>query len=630
MSSYKYKVLDLVFTTLFTFVVIFLTMCVIRDDERIFRNMHAHETGGKIGTYAEPTSYFSFDWLVHPVTRHRGSVSTPYKMHMPMQTDACYSSGMPWSNGDCGPTLWQQSDFCPDKNEKLPESVQLGMIARADVSNPATAADIASQLYDKGGDGKSTMQRGDITTSTCAVVLAFWWRNNDMADVCQIERVMEMSLFLNDDTTWSIAASHSTTVLLWGAAVVLWVANVGDLMANNNHFADALSSLRKVKYVLLVAPLAVLCFLRISAKTESSTGVDSARLLPNGSYFYVLLMTMVSSYVIMIIDTTPEDIAPAAVAVDDAEQSGDTDPLFGGDGGGDQRNEEGGPQEFKMNLSGFVKQMPVLRRMDAYMPRTGAKESTLQFSSYSANEVLTFDSFQHHWDTSLDYFSTAQLYSFPLLTLGVYMTGTNYQLDSTLQHLFIAATIYRLIDVATYRLKLMVNIVGRLATKANPVDNCVSRVIELVGLLLQGFVFMFIFMLMHWNLSLGSRLSVPLHGEKSLQAYIETYSSWLYLVYFVLCTVVKATTLVSCSDAIKDGGSATTAAYQSLYTIYQNRRSILFFLLNCFSGILLAMLTVSLMSSKYTSGLPAMMDPVAQNDVLVLYRQYRSGWFRHS
>ena len=46
MSSYKYMVLNLVITTLFTFVVIFLTMCVIRDDERIFRNMHAYETGG--------------------------------------------------------------------------------------------------------------------------------------------------------------------------------------------------------------------------------------------------------------------------------------------------------------------------------------------------------------------------------------------------------------------------------------------------------------------------------------------------------------------------------------------------------------------------------------------------------
>ena len=68
MSSYKYKILDLVFTTLFTFLVIFLTMCVIRDDERIFRNLHAYENGGSLPNNPVPTSYFSLDWIVHPIT----------------------------------------------------------------------------------------------------------------------------------------------------------------------------------------------------------------------------------------------------------------------------------------------------------------------------------------------------------------------------------------------------------------------------------------------------------------------------------------------------------------------------------------------------------------------------------
>jgi len=632
MSSTKYKILDLVFTTLFTFLVVFLTMCVIRDDERVFRNLHAYENGGSLANNPIPTSYFALDWIVHPITRHfrADRVSEMYEMHIPVENDACYSSGMTWSNGDCGPALWQQSDFCPGKNMKIPESTQLSALRFADVANPATAGDILSQLYEKGGDGKRSMQRGDtLLPGAATVVPAYWWRNSNMADVCRIERIMDMNVFLNDDTTWSIAASHSTTVLLWGAAIVMWVANVGDLMTNNKSFVAEMSSLRKMKYILLVAPLAVLLFLRITAKTQSSTGVDSARLLPNGSYFYVFLMTTLSSYIIVSIDGTAGD--------DEKDQqfrgasASETGKLT--DGENDDANADGKDipmtPDFKMNLSGFVKMKQSSTNLNAYMPRTGSENSTLSFSQYSDSEVLDFKKFDRTWEVSSDYFSTAQLYAFPLLTLGVYMTGTNYQVDSTLQHLFLASSLYGVIDVAVYRLKQMIVIVSRLSTDA--ADNIVGRVIELVGLILQGFIFVFIFMLMHWNLSLGNRLTLPLNGEKSLQAYIETYSSWSYLVFFTLSTFVKCTALIARNDLSKENSAtATTAVYQSLNSIYNNRKSILFFLLNAFVGVLLALLTASLMSDKYTKGLPTLMDPVAQNNVLKLYRQYRSGWFEHA
>jgi len=450
-----------------------------------------------------------------------------------------------------------------------------------------------------------------------------------MADVCRIERIMEMNVFLNDDTTWSIAASHSTTILLWGAAVVMWVANIGDLMANNISFRESMSSLRKMKYILLVAPLAVLVFLRISAKTESITGVDSARMLPNGSYFYVFFMTTLSSYIILSINPTVGD--------DEKDQEkkvspeGELQPL--NTEGGDEQGygDDAVASEFKMNLSGFVKMKPSATNLNAYMPRTASENSTLSFSHYSASEVLYFENFDKKWEMSSDYFSTAQFYAFPLLTLGVYMTGTNYQVDSTLQQLFIASFMYGLIDVAVHRLKQMIHIVGRLSTEQEPSDNIVGRVIELVGLVLQGFIFVFIFMLMHWNLCMGTRLTLPVNGDKSLQAYIETYTSWSYLVFFTLSTLVKATTLMARNDASKDtSATATTAVYQSMNSIYNNRKSILFFLLNSFIGVLLALLTASLMSDKYTQGLPKPMNPIAQNNVLQLYRQYRSGWFEHA
>ena len=638
MSSYKYKILDLVFTTLFTFLVIFLTMCVIRDDERMFRNLHAYENGGSLPNNPIPTSYFSLDWIVHPITRHykAGGVSEMYEMHIPISKDACYSSGMTWSNGDCGPALWQQSDFCPSKNMKIPESTKLSELRYADVSNPATAADILSQLYEKGGDGKRSMQRGDLKDGTNPVVPAYWWRNSNMADVCRIERIMDMNVFLNDDTTWSIAASHSTTVLLWGAAVVMWVANIGDLMANNNAYFDSLSPLRKMKYILLLAPLAVLLFIRITAKTESSTGMESGRLLPNGSYFYVFLLTTVSSYIIVSIDPTVGDDekdkdrnSASPNETNGLTRPGEDDVYAGGEGEATSR--DGMMSEFKMNLSGFVKMKPSATNLSAYMPRTGSENSTLSFSQYNPSAVLAFENFNHKWEMSSDYFSTAQFYAFPLLTLGVYMTGTNYQVDSTLQQLFIASSMYGMIDVAVHRFKQMIHIVHRLSAEQEPADNIVGRVIEFVGLVLQGFVFMFIFMLMHWNLSMGTRLTLPVNGEKSLQAYIETYSSWSYIVFFTLSTLVKGTTLMARNDMSSDSSaSATTAVYQSMNSVYNNRKSILFFLLNSFIGVLLALLTASLMSEKYTQGLPTLMDPVAQNNVLKLYRQYRSGWVAHA
>ena len=323
MSSPKYKVLDLGFTALFTLLVVFLTMCVMRDDERVFRNLHVHETGGATGEFLPPNTYFALDWLVHPLTRHAyasHAESEKYHMHMAMNKDDCYSSGMSWDNGDCGPALWQKADFCPDKNGHAFESGLTMQVQNGGVVNPASVVDIISHMYDRSAEGKNSLQRSDIINPvTSHIESAYWWRNSNMADVCRIERIPQMSMFLNDDTTWSIAASHSISVLLWGASVVMWVANFGDLVSNSR-YRDKFTTIANMKYVMLLAPLVVLAFLRWTSSTESmEAGVETFRLLPNGSYFYVLLLMVMGAYTIINIKSIDEDLVEDNMNVKEGE-----------------------------------------------------------------------------------------------------------------------------------------------------------------------------------------------------------------------------------------------------------------------------------------------------------------------
>jgi len=629
MSSPKYKVLDLGFTALFTLLVVFLTMCVMRDDERVFRNLHVHETGGATGEFLPPNTYFALDWLVHPLTRHAyGSraESEKYHMHMAMNKDDCYSSGMSWDNGDCGPALWQKADFCPDKNGHAFESGLTMQVQNGGVVNPASVVDIISHMYDRSAEGKNSLQRSDIINPvTSHIESAYWWRNSNMADVCRIERIPQMSTFLNDDTTWSIAASHSISVLLWGASVVMWVANFGDLVSNSR-YRDKFTTIANMKYVMLLAPLVVLAFLRWTSSTESmEAGVETFRLLPNGSYFYVLLLMVMGAYTIINIKSIDEDLVEDNMNVKEGERNRLITPAQATEIPGDPVGEQA---QFSMNVSGFIKPRTT-QTLDAYMTRTAAMNSTRMYSKFDASKVLTQTDFGGEWDVSAGYFGTAQLYALPLLTMGVFMSGTNYEVDSILQQIFMATVLYGLVDVAVYRLRQIMLVTTRLL--GGVVENVITRTIAFVGVVFQIFIFLFIFMIMRWNLSFGSRKSVPVTGGKSMQAHVDNYAAWTYVVYFTLSLVVKITALVASNDVQSEDRSTTShTLFSALHSINSNRRSILFFLLNVFCGVLLTMLTLDLVSVRYRKGLPMPTDIPSQAAVTAVYREYRSGWQSHA
>ena len=82
------RTFDLLFTAVFLALVFFQTMYVMRHDERMFRSVHLYERHGD-GVTAPPSTYFSLDWLMHPLSSH---YNDPYNKNVKARVQDCHSS----------------------------------------------------------------------------------------------------------------------------------------------------------------------------------------------------------------------------------------------------------------------------------------------------------------------------------------------------------------------------------------------------------------------------------------------------------------------------------------------------------------------------------------------------------
>jgi len=648
--------LDIMFALLFTGVVCVQLTYVMRENERVFRSLHAYELDSAVHELVRPrpppSTYFALDWLVHPKHNRDG---TSFFMRLGTETGTCYSSGMAWSDADCGPEWWQREAFCPPTgNGELVGDMTEDLEYFVGPLASQTTKDVLSHIYKADSDGHRMLTKGVVSGSSVTDE-TYWWKNTNMADVCRIERIGDMKLFINDDTTWGLASAHSASVLVLGAALVMWIANISDIVYNPSYIGSDLTRfVKRFKWLMLGGALFVIVVARVMSVTELTVNDKvMTRMLPNGSYYYVVLFVTASGY-IFVNKTKHRDAEQTAETATVDEKEGML--VAPRDGMHAQHDHAGQPHAglvasaelpaglpgglpAGLNVSGFT---PQRVQLNAYLPRAapgGAKPGqppVMAEDLYSKERGLTYASFEHKaFDLQSSHFAVAQAFALPLLTLGVFMFSTNYDTDSNFQVLFWAIGTYGLIDMVVFRLgqtlKVYESLVrgGTLQAGAKyELDEVVGlgKVIDVIALVLQSLIGFLVFVCMRWHLALGSRVSVPVLGRDSLSERFLDVIPALYLVYFFVCNTTKTCVLLSMMPGTERKHSALMYYDRSVGWVASNAEGVLFAVLNFFVLAVTVYVSVDMNDNAYTKPFPLIVSAEVKAAVEHLVHQHRGGW----
>jgi len=568
-----HRVLDLVFTAVFLGIVGLQSVFVMRHNERMFRSLHAYEYVGEHNI--PPTSYFALDWLMHPLKSH---YKTTYIKPLLSSTRHCYTSGMGWDVGNCGPELWQTAHFCPQKNAIIPTTQIISML------NSQTGGAVDAKIL------LSQLSHENEKTSLEVNSTHVFFRNPNLADVCRIERTPDITVMQNDDSSWSISAAHSSSVLLLGAALVMFISNLTNLMHdppdNLKHYASQLMGFKAVIVVAMVLLLFVVRF--VSAGDEDVV----ARVVPNGSYFYVVATVVFGGYLLTSMKKKFEATPDYPVAELDGPISGQSMgyPL----------------SRMDLNVSGFATQHKT--QINAYMPRTAPPLGTGQVvgeDAYDSALLLDYASFKKvhmQCDIQPSRFCITQALVLPLLTLGIFVFPTNYEMDTQIQLLFVTVVLYGIVDVAIHRLDNVTCIVSSLLisdVQKKSKFTKICRWVDVLGLLAQVVLFTAIFVYMHWHLTVGLREMVPVIGKDSLFESVMGWMPILYILYFAISTIVKILAVYTTNRKDKYVGQERVKLSKVLETIHTKSQFILFSNLNVFVAGMMVVMSMYMFSEQY-------------------------------
>lgn len=634
--AYPLKFLDLTFAALFTAVVFLQWSFVMRDNERLFRSLHAYETGD-MGTHSPPSSYFSIDWIVHPKHGHDTSRSFNMPISDLAHNGSCYSTGMSWNDADCGPEYWQTSDFCPPKTRTgrtiTDFNRMLGAVTGSNTS--AVFKDVLSQVYDKEKDSNKLVKLR-LSINSNSPTDHYRWRNPNMGDVCRMERIGDMAVVMNDDTTYGLASAQSVSVLLLGAALVMWLANITDVIYNPKFMKNDLSVfVKNSKWILVGFAVGVIAVARIFSNTEITIGGNiMTRVLPNGSYYYVLLSVLSCGYIL--VNKTKKE--HHYVAEDSEKDPLITDPHPGPNTIPMPNVIQVQPPKMGLDVSGFQHNKV---QLNAYLPRSAPGVSTnatvIVEDKYNPAAVLGYSDFKNQtFDLQSSHFCVAQLFVLPLLTAAVYMVPTNYDTDSNFQVLFWAIATYGLIDVIVYRLSSILRIYGTLMNKDGKIamdfDTVevvnLGKVIDILALVLQTFIAIIVFSCMRWHLSIGTRQLVPVVGHDSMTERFLDYTPLIYIVYFAITNLTKTCALLS---LMKRGNTSNPSRISGYYVsvvkkVGSQAENVLFLALNVFVAVLLIMLCYEMRRTEYSSPFPSITNALVKIDIDEMIHYYRGGW----
>ena len=563
------RTFDLLFTAVFLALVFFQTLYVMRHNKRMFRSVHLYEWHGD-GVTAPPSTYFSLDWLMHPLSSH---YNDPYNKNVKARVQDCHSSRMAWTMGSCGPEIWQTADVCASKTSALEKTVWNSLIATATVRtvNPKL---ILEQLTED--NNKRSMDQN---------LTHIRWRNPNLMDVCRIERIPQMALVQNDDTSWSISAAHSSSVLLLGATLIMFISNLTNLLHDPpEKIQNYARTMLNFKGLIVLATLVLI----LVARFVSHNVEDVVRVVPNGSYFYVFATVLIGGYMLVNMRRNFEPFSEVAVAEVVANET-----------------EMSSTANFDLNVSGFATHHKT--QLNAYMPHTAAPKGQGNVSEtwYSAEALLTHAKFKRVMNTcdiQPSRLCTTQALSLPLLTLGIFIFPTNYALDSQVQLLFLMMLFFGIVDVVVHRLDHVTCIVGSLllTPKTHTNFHKICCWVDVLAILVQVLLFAAVFVHMEWHLTMAFRELVPVLDPQSLFEVVMSWTPLLYVGYFVISTVVKILVLYSTNRKDKrDSKGEPVKIPKWLESLHHQSQFILLSTLNVFVACMLGLVSLYMWTEQY-------------------------------
>ena len=529
-----------------------------------------------------PSSYWTLDWLTHPLRQSH---------------DDAAHRGLPLEV----PRMNVDSSLCMhDLSRCLDSNLDASGLRPVDVGchTPTTSAYIKWSCAPSQNQSRYVEFNHQYTEQkTCKA-----GKSKYHQAACQMQRMPEVSLVVNDDKSFSISSGHSQIVLLFYVSVIMFTVNFFALISSDDVRRmwprSYLIKCENVKTFKTYSGFVILLLLfaqRMGANNASrDLGMDWPK--PNGTYFYGILAYFAVFWFASREDC--EDLNDSTPTPNDFEPAGQpkVDGTIGTVGG----------TTMQLNVSGFNGTAKLQTK--AFMqPGAGG--------NYRVRDISDLDGTPKELGAG-DYVNTpysslwalTQLWVWPLLLLSAYVVKYNFQVDINVTVVFFGTFIFGLIELFSRRM-LELKYVYKSVLKNDPMKTTYAadgttvettnfrgrgghdfsidtglRLVYLLALVIQGVILAMTFWAANWSFNPSTTdAGVWITGAPGKYKRADTISvvKGMFFAYYIITLLAKILCLLPSKWGSMDYGSTV---------IYQHLDAFCFFILNLLISILLMVL----------------------------------------
>lgn len=278
-------------------------------------------------------------------------------------------------------------------------------------------------------------------------------------EICKYESYMGTKVVVNEDSAFSLTSAHSVWVLWW----TIWlIMSLSCLMSVKNAWKLSWGNESKFTkgkfheffgadwtvdqwntifdFVIFVLLLAFFVFFRNGYGYEAENSY--ALLKPNGSFAYSLL-ALVYSWVFLRTSTACKFRPKYKETKESPNNQGENPDSY-------KSNFDQTPK-LELDMSNFSNKI----KADAYVQAGNGGRYPIEeyaFKSEFKPNLELHDYVKAHEDINFSHFQMTQLWTFPFLTLLVYIYDKNYDIDINVTLVFVLTMLYCIIDIFSKRL----------------------------------------------------------------------------------------------------------------------------------------------------------------------------------
>ena len=494
-----------------------------------------------------PSSYWTLDWLTHPMKFSHVSNGALHQPHIEVNSAMC---------------LYDMNK-CLDDSTTGYGSVKPGCTSGRTSENyiKFSCAPTRNQTRYAMPDANSVAHttHGFSEQNTCAKGDSEYDRA-----ACQMQRMPEMSLVVNDDKTFSLSSGHSQTVLMFYVSVIMFTVNLFAVLSSDwcrKKYKDHLEDCNNVKWYKLTFGFVVFALLLLHRLlyTANSRWLGMDWPMPNGTFFYGLL-----AYVSVMWFAAKEDCGELGEDAKDGEgvemvpnTPNALDIVARPDDQFDEPDVAGGPpydnqlqitngskmkSKMNLNVTGFVGGNKI--KTKAFMqPGASGNYKLENVTDLHLAQPLKAVDYQKADTPFTSLWALTQLWVLPLIVVSTFIVKQNFQLDINVTVVAVGMFVFGLLDLFGRRL-LEIRYLYRHIVPKNQ-DTSVSigvRVVYFVALVAQFFVLLVVFWTAGWSWNpSGYHPGVWIIGAPSQfkRAEIIGMFKTLLLIYYFATLLVK-------------------------------------------------------------------------------------------